>query len=286
MGDDHPSRRTFELLANEVRLRVITALGDASGAGGYATLAFSEIQRAAGVDDSSRLTYHLDELRDEFVEKTAEGYTLTLAGIRAYQAVIAHRSGPEVEVEPFDVDIPCGSCGDDLEAWYTDGRGNLGCHTCGDRTFRYPVDPSHIDPRAPETVLESLELRLRRDHNSMFHGLCPYCGGRAESTFDLASDHWADSGMRHQDLTVHTSCLECSWFFVTNVDAVLRTKEVVWAFCAERGVDWTSLLWTEDVDCTVESFQREPLRVRSHIDIEETDCRSFWTRTSTSSNEP
>ncbi|SHG58065.1 hypothetical protein [Halobaculum gomorrense] len=46
MIDDESSRRTFELLANETRLGIISALGEVSGEGGYATLAFSELPKS------------------------------------------------------------------------------------------------------------------------------------------------------------------------------------------------------------------------------------------------
>ncbi|MFC7070381.1 winged helix-turn-helix domain-containing protein [Halobaculum lipolyticum] len=269
MAGDHPSRRTFELLANEIRLRIITALGDASGRDGYATLAFSEIQRATDVDDSSQLTYHLGELRDEFLEKSDEGYTLTLAGIRAYQAIIAHRSRADVEVDPFAVRGTCESCGGGLEARYADGRAYVTCESCGDHRVRYPVDGRRIDPDTPETVLEGLQNTLIRDYTSMFNGICPYCGGVVAVEFAFDSEHWEAFDIATDDIPVHAACDDCSWFLYVNLPAVLRTTEPVQAFYAERGLDiWRELAWTDDFVWTLEAADRDPIRVRGFFEID------------------
>ncbi|MFC6795933.1 ArsR/SmtB family transcription factor [Halobaculum halobium] len=98
MGVDESSRRTFELLANETRLGIISALGEASGEGGYATLSFSELQEATGIEDNGHFNYHLKKLVEEFVEDREDGYALTLAGIRAYQAIVAQQQLPSTEV--------------------------------------------------------------------------------------------------------------------------------------------------------------------------------------------
>ncbi|MFC7097018.1 ArsR/SmtB family transcription factor [Halobaculum marinum] len=266
MADDHPSRRTFELLSDEVRLRVITALGDASGSEGYATLAFSDLQRAADVDDSSRLTYHLGELRDEFVEKTDEGYTLTLAGIRAYQAVIAHRSVPEVEVEPFRVPWECESCGGGLEARYEGGRAYLTCGSCGDHRVRYPVDAGRIDPDDPESITVALQNTLIRDYTSMFNGVCPYCTGHVEVDFAFDSDHWDEFDVATDDIPINAACTECSWFVYVNLPAVLRIEEAVQSFFAERGRNiWEEPVWTDEFVWTRESVTRDPIQVEGYF---------------------
>lgn len=269
MVDEHPSTRTFELLSNEVRLRIITALGDASGLDGYATLAFSEIQRAADVDDSGRLTYHLGELSDEFVEETDGGYKLTLAGIRAYQAIIAHRNGPDIEVDPFEVDRSCELCGESLFAWYTDERAHIGCRECGTTEIRYPVDTSLIDQETPESVTDALDTRLRRDHNAMFHGLCPYCGGRTESRVEFSSDHWEETEMRPEKHLIHAACTRCSWFLVANVTAAVQSLEPVQAFYADRGVDiWSEPVWSEQIDWVVDDVERDPIRIHGHLQLD------------------
>ncbi|WP_277554845.1 winged helix-turn-helix domain-containing protein [Halobaculum limi] len=266
MDDEHPSTRTFEVLSNEVRLRIITALGDASGLDGYATLAFSEIQRAADIDDSGQLTYHLGKLCDKFVEETDGGYKLTLAGIRAYQAILALQGGPTVEVDPVEVDRSCEECGAGLFAWYTDGRGHIGCRACGTIDVQYPVEAALVDPENPESVTDALDTRIRRDHNAMFHGSCPYCGGATETTLKTESDYWEAANMNPQELLIQAACTRCSWFVIANAAAVLRTMEPVRAFYAERGVDiWSEPIWTDVIDWVVDDVERDPIRIHGHL---------------------
>lgn len=264
--DEHPSRRTFELLSDEIRLRIITALGDASGEDGYASLAFTDLRERTGVDDSGRFTYHLKQLLDEFVEETETGYGLTLAGIRAYQAVIAHQSEGTVTVEPFDLPGECRACGGDRRAWYEDGRGHVGCADCGEIQFRYPVDARHVDPADPESLLDAMHERALRDYGSMLRGICPYCGGTAVSDLRFEADHWEETGMIDDDALVHVVCEACSWFVYANLAAALRIEEPVQAFYAARGIDiWSEYLWTDRIDWTVDSVDADPIRVRGHF---------------------
>mgnify|MGYP006274389805 CR=1 FL=1 len=264
--DEHPSRRTFELLANEIRLRIITALGDASGEGGYASLAFTDLRRATGVEDSGKFTYHLKQLLGEFVEEAGTGYSLTLAGIKAYQAVIAHQSEGGVAVEPFDIVGACRTCGGQRRAWYEEGRGHVGCADCGEAEFRYPVDARHVDPENAESLLDSMHERAIRDYSSMVRGICPHCGGTTTTDLRFEADHWEDAGMVDDDVLVHAVCDGCSWFFYANLAAVLRLEEPVQAFFVARGVDiWTEYLWTDRIDWTVDSVNGDPVRVRGHF---------------------
>ncbi|WP_073307402.1 winged helix-turn-helix domain-containing protein [Halobaculum gomorrense] len=264
--DEHPSRRTFELLANEIRLRIITALGDASGEDGYASLAFSDLREATGVEDSGKFTYHLKQLIGEFVEETEPGYSLTLSGIRAYQAVVGHQAEGDVVIEPFDIPGECPTCGGQRRAWYENGRGHVGCGDCGETEFRYPVDARHVDPEDVESLLDAMHAQCLRDYGSMIWGICPYCGGTAATELRFEADHWEETGMIDDDALVHGACESCSWFFYANLAAVLRLEEPVQAFFAARGVDiWSEYLWTDHIDWIVDAVDVDPVRVRGHF---------------------
>ncbi|QZP37458.1 winged helix-turn-helix domain-containing protein [Halobaculum magnesiiphilum] len=262
MGVDESSRRTFELLANETRLGIISALGEASGEGGYATLTFSELQEATGVEDNGHFNYHLQELVGEFVEDREDGYALTLAGIRAYQAIVARVQRDSLSVEPFEIDGTCPNCGETKEAWYENSRAQIGCRSCGKLEFRYPVSPESIDGSEPETLLNALDRQLSRDYLSMFNGVCPYCAGR--STVQLAEfeEYYEDLGMASTPVNVHAACDSCAWFLYGNLGALLIFEPPIYSFLRERGVDlWEEYVWEPTPDHEVTNVSWEPQRV-------------------------
>lgn len=262
MDDYESSRRTFELLANETRLGIISALGEASGEGGYATLAFSELQEATGVEDNGQFNYHLKKPLDEFVEKREEGYALTLAGIRAYQAIVAHQFDTSIEVDPFEINGTCSSCGATRRAWYEDSRGYIGCRSCGDLEHRYPVAPDTIDPVEPTTLLDALDRQLTRDYLSMFNGVCPYCAGTSTVQLAESEEYFDEVGVVSHPVNVHAACDDCAWFLYANVGALLVFEPPVYAFLEERGVDmWDEYVWATTVDHEVTSVRWDPQRV-------------------------
>ncbi|PSQ17086.1 hypothetical protein BRD00_08625 [Halobacteriales archaeon QS_8_69_26] len=86
-GDPDPSE-TFGALASEVRVRVLVELL-AAERDDEDPLTFSELQRAAGVEESAGFAYHLRQLSGHFVREDGDGYVLTPAGRRAARAVLA-----------------------------------------------------------------------------------------------------------------------------------------------------------------------------------------------------
>lgn len=262
-GGGEPSTRTFELLANETRLGIITALGDASGEAGYATLAFTDLMEAVGMEDSGQFTYHLKQLTDEFVEKKEGGYGLTLAGIRAYQAVVAHQFSSGVEVEPEELDSTCDECGSESYIWYEGGRGYVGCLTCDAILIRYPVSSDSFDPCDPRTLMNALNNRLTRDYASMRQGICPYCTGEVRLSLQASSDYWEKQDMREESVLVHAACADCAWFLYANLPAILTYSPVVSGFFEQQGVNvWDEYVWTDAMEWAVTDVDTDPIRVR------------------------
>lgn len=76
----------FQMLANEVRIAVLSELFDAEREGD-GSRSFSELQAAANADSSAGFAYHLRQLDGTFVTQTDEGYVLTAAGRAAAELV-------------------------------------------------------------------------------------------------------------------------------------------------------------------------------------------------------
>ena len=263
MGVDESSRWTFELLANETRLGVISTLGEASGEGGYATLAFSELQAATGVEDNGHFNYHLKKLVGEFIEEREGGYALTLAGIRAYQAIVAQQLTPSTEMEPFDLHSAndC-HCGGEIEAWYEDGRFHAGCKVCDELIQYYPVSPRSFDPSDPETLVTAAVRRITRDESSMLRGVCPYCTGTVTWSVEMPDGYWDENGMRREDIVAQVACDNCAWFMYGRVGGKARFNTIISSFLATHGHDpWREPPWGEPYGYEEHVLNEEPWRV-------------------------
>lgn len=259
VDDVEPVRRAYDRLASEVRLRIITALGDASGEDGYATLPFSDLQRAAGVDDSGRFTYHLKQLVDEFIEDTEGGYCLTLAGIRTYQAVVAGGVGEGVEVDPFEVGATCETCGESEHMWYADGRTHRGCLDCDTVTFREPLPPDTFDHDDPDSLVDTARRQHHRDLQSFHDGVCPYCLGDVAWKLTTTEDVVVAAADR---ILAHVWCHDCAWFSYGGVGDHLYHHPAVSSFLYRHGVDVTAVsLWADETDSLERVTQADPLRI-------------------------
>jgi hypothetical protein len=271
MDDDESSRRTFELLANETRLSIISTLGEASGEGGYATLAFSELQEATGVEDNGQFNYHLKKLVGEFVEDREDGYALTLAGIRACQAIVATQFDTSIEIDPFEPeDInDCEQCGGTMNAWYSDGRVQISCTDCGESVLFYPIPVSSFDEADRESLLKAAMTWLIRDESSMFHGICPYCAGSANWSVEPADGYWKEKNLREQDVVTLVSCDRCAWFMYGSVAGKIRYHPTVSNFLLDHELDpWNLPPWSLPYERTEEVVSVDPLRIEIVYEVD------------------
>jgi hypothetical protein len=69
------------LLGDETRLAVVLELAAAEALPDGDALSFSTLRERVGVRDSGRFNYHLDRLRDRFVDHGPDGYRLTSQGV-------------------------------------------------------------------------------------------------------------------------------------------------------------------------------------------------------------
>jgi ssDNA-binding Zn-finger/Zn-ribbon topoisomerase 1 len=226
----------FSLLADETRLGVIETIGRRSGDGEYACLPYSTVREALGEVDSGRLNYHLRKLRGRFVERTDDGYQLTVAGIRVYQAVASGSfDGVRTTVPPTETDVDCEHCGSPVLVSYEDGRFFVRCPDCDVVYQRYPLPPTAFDPEDPEDLLRVGLTKAHHDGRSMVSGLCPYCSGRVERSVS-GEDRGATDDDDRWELYAHLSCPSCGWFLHPPVEMVLVYHPLGSVFYERRGV--------------------------------------------------
>ena len=90
-ADDASDRRAdaFAALSDPLRVEILQGLSAHTRTTGDPIIGFAELRKRVDGRDSGRFRYHLNELRDNFVEKADGGYRLTHAGIQMVGAILA-----------------------------------------------------------------------------------------------------------------------------------------------------------------------------------------------------
>ena len=179
-----PSDGTYAVLTDETRLRILFALAeqyDDAWSSGWPS--FSELRDQVGVEDTSRFSYHLDELQDEFVRKVDGQYRPQVAALEIVAAIRAGMYDKEiVTVDEHQTDYDCPHCERALVASYRDHYLYVGCPDHG-AAIAYPTPPRAVVDRSLEEVIElslrkhACDLRLLRE------GVCSHCWGTADLSF-------------------------------------------------------------------------------------------------------
>lgn len=178
----------FSLLADETRLKILLALAENSGLAGFERqdeMGFEELRHAVGVEDTGRFNYHLKKLRDHFVQKGPEGYSLRYAGFRVTADVASGLFGGESPSDSAETNVPCivEGCDRNMEVTFDDGRITIVCPEEGHLpTFQTALPPNAAVDRTP---LELLTIATRDARHMMEHiqtGTCPFCWSTMDVT--------------------------------------------------------------------------------------------------------
>jgi hypothetical protein len=153
---------------------------------------FSELREQVGVDDTSRFSYHLSELQDEFVRKVDGQYRPQVAALEIVAAIRAgtyDKAGTgsgESDIEQRETEYECPHCDRALVATYRDHQLYVGCPDHG-AAVAYPTPPRAARGRTLEDIIDcslrkhACDVRLLRD------GVCPHCWGTAGLSFSRDS---------------------------------------------------------------------------------------------------
>ncbi|WP_436929378.1 winged helix-turn-helix domain-containing protein [Halosimplex halobium] len=115
----------FEVLGNETRVAILSALGGADD-----PVSFSALRNRVGMADSGRFNYHLDRLTGHFVSKRAAGYELRRAGERVVEAVLSGAVTAAPVLERTEIDHPCHFCGAPVAVRFREERVEVFCTEC------------------------------------------------------------------------------------------------------------------------------------------------------------
>lgn len=264
-----PPEAVFSVLGDETRLRILLELADRSEPEQAASpVPFSELRRAAGVEDAGRFSYHLDKLREGFVTKEEDGYSPTVAGLQVASSIHAGRYAADVPAAAAETEYDCHVCGEPLEARYEDGVAQLGCDA--DHTwFSYPVPAGATAGRTVEELLDVALHRATVNVELARNGICPRCWGITTTELQSEAEAYDQLG-----LDVPAAVVECDrcWlaYSVPATLAVARSPPVV-AFYQDHGLSIEDAIASEhDVvatgDATVDG--RDPLQATVEFSLE------------------
>ena len=246
----------FELLGDETRVEILRALLAARRDSADPHLSFTELKDAAGVRDTGRFNYHLNQLLGTLVVDTEEGYRLSSFGFRLFARLSAGLSEPDPGIEPVPLPGDCPECGAALRAAPDGNQFQLVCvedHTLNEGLLGTPRAVADRDPETAATALATINTQATELGVS---GICPSCHGRTEGGIEWFEAH----GYRYR-----APCTDCGNQFATTVGDCVATHPEVVSFLADHGVDarreatWTLPFRLPDAESVV---SEEPLRLR------------------------
>lgn len=231
------AREAFSLLGHEIRLEILVALLEDWMAIYTEPKSYAELMEAAGVRDSGKFNYHLEQLRGVYVRKVDEGYVPTASATALHRAVLAHRPTDSFTLEPTPIDADCPCCGARAVLRYERGFVSIDCDDCEEWVgFTYPLPQRAFDGRTPDAVLAVLDARVRHDLGIARRGQCPGCAG--EIAVDLRTDAVGDDAH-----WVVFDCDTCSLVAGIDLLSATVTDARVAAALREITIDPETFLW-------------------------------------------
>lgn len=253
----------FGALSDSVRLKILQSLVDHRLEADGEPAGFADLRRSVGVRDSGRFRYHLNQLRDTFVERVdGGGYRLTHAGQEVVAAIRAGRYTDEVSAASTTLDSECSLCGSAVAVAYESSHCVVTCEQ-NHPMFQWPVPPNLAGEADSETVLEVAQLAALHAVELLLAGVCPECYDPLEPTLDRRGD---------DSLRFRAQCGVCGCRVDSSVTLRLLADPAVAAVCRRHGVGpRDAYLWEPPFvgdDEAVSVADTDPLVVTASLQIE------------------
>ena len=249
----------FGLLADETRIGIVRALGEAEG-----SLRFSALRDRVGVADSGNFNYHLDRLVGVLVADTEEGYELTRSGAELFGSVLAGTYTADAVVDPVTPDWDCQLCGGETVVDYGNERARFRCRDC-DEGARFPFPPGSVEQFDRSELPAAFARWWHGTVTRLVDGFCPVCAGRLDRA--LAGPGGGDERQSSPE-SVQFDCRRCGETARVSASTLATFQPVVEGFLGEHGFDLRtrhpSQVWAEldDWETTVRSASPRRLTVR------------------------
>lgn len=261
-GDDVAS--VLEVIGHEDRLAIVEALIEARRSEGDPFLRFTDLRDRAGIDDTGRFNYHLDQLRETFVTKSEEGYRLTSYAHRITAPMMGGLYDSDRASDGIETDGSCPDCDAGLRIEPDGTVLQVVCergHVVNHGLLGYP---GVLGDRPPEDANRTLGLLNAQGVELAASGVCPTCHGPVDG--GLVRDD--DAGY----YLFEAPCSTCGNQFANTVGGCVLFHPAVVSFMYDHGVDvrdripW-SLSFVYPGRETVEST--DPLRLSVDVTVDD-----------------
>ncbi len=224
-GRSDPSE-AFAALSDPLRVDILRELSAHHRTNEEDAMGFADLRRGVGVRDSGRFRYHLEELREHFVERIDNGYRLTRAGSRVVAAILAGTYTESVSMGPLELDSDCPLCGGPAVARCEDAVCLVSCPE-DHRLFQWTVPPNAAAGATLPEVVDLAQLLAFQAIERALSGVCPRCYADVEPT--VAADGATQPVFR-------STCDTCGARVVGPVAFPLLVDPAVAAFCRRHGL--------------------------------------------------
>ena len=215
-------------LGNKHRLQILLALDkvEQEHQKPRHTMSFSELYNEVDIDSTSQFSYHLNQLLDQFITETPDGYRLTYSGNKIVRVIL---SGIYESAATFeDTDVP-GSCifceGTALVATVEAELFRIRCPSCDAILVTDFIPKSQSRGRTAEEIIESYGYRIWSMGLQLRGGVCPECYGPVAKDVDA----YSQNGKSHY---IHAyNCQECKYVITLPIElAVAFHPSVIYWF--------------------------------------------------------
>ncbi|MEZ3117208.1 hypothetical protein RYH80_14930 [Halobaculum sp. MBLA0147] len=294
MTDDDPDTDAptspFELVGQEAQMAILQALLAADATGEGTGVAFSDLKRRAGIDDTGRFNYHLGELVGTLVTETDDGYRLSKFGRRVLRPMATGYYDPDIAVDDLPVEGSCPICGGAVRVELAEAVLRVVCERDHVVDAGLVASPGLVVDHDSASATEALALLTTHAVELGTNGVCPTChapvdgrverlrtegvAGRLPVVDDLGDGGASDpdggavpetqSDDRSRYYVYRAPCDTCGNLFVTPVGGCVATDPRVISLYATQGVDLRrSSPWRHPFrrGGTAELVSREPFRV-------------------------
>lgn len=255
MSADHPLNEGIELVSHEVRAEILLALTEQmQESPRNEALQFAELRDRVGHDDPGNFNYHLKRLLGTLVEKTEEGYRLSVVGHHFVAVLQSGQFDSARRREFLETETSCPVCGAAASITYEDGSLRTACGN--DHTWMLNVGPELLDSHS---VIDALNIATRRtllEAKSTMDGVCPICEGDTAGTETRLSGDLSF-------VTYEWMCDECGFSLQNSAGGCVLFHPAVIGFCYQHGVNVFQQTWeifVENVE-TATVCSKNPLRV-------------------------
>lgn len=243
----------FDLLGNETRLSILLAIWEEQvPLAEDNAVPFSEIFERVPLDDRGNVSYHLEQLEDQFITQHTDrgGYELLIPGLKLVRTIVAGTGVIDATLEPTEIDQPCPLCGAPIEIAYRDGVVFNICTECegaapGKTDFTGAVNAMYFEPagltdRTPRELHAASLTSAFHQARCLFNGVCPTCSGPVDARLNCCPDHDPDGGCDQCGRVMGTEarfvCRLCKFFAVPNPGWLPLFIPAVSSFYDDHGV--------------------------------------------------